>query len=69
MIDGSPLSKAIMGELQKRQVNPPANDQVLTGQSKDQIIRRLLNYNRVVPCKDNSEDAASVIHLLLTISL
>lgn len=35
VIDGSPLSKAIMSELQKRQVNPPANDTVLTGQGKD----------------------------------
>lgn len=69
VLDGSPLSKVISAELSKRKENPPANDSVELKQSKEQILQRLYGYNRVVPSKDNSEDAASIVHLLLTISL
>jgi len=69
VLDGSPLSKIIMAELGKRKENPKPNDKVEVGQNKDQILSRLYAYNRVVPSKDNSEDAASIVHLLLMISL
>jgi hypothetical protein len=69
VIDGSSLSKTILQELAKRKENPKPDDKVEVGQSKDQILQRLYGYNRVVPCKDNSEDAASIVHLLLTITL
>lgn len=69
VLDGSQLSKTILQALSTRKENPKTQDSVELGQSKEQILQRLYEYNRVVPCKDNSEDAASIVHLLLTITL
>lgn len=69
VLEGSQLCNQISQELQNRDENPVSVDAFYLGQSKEEVVWRLLNYNRVVPCKNNSEDAASIVHLLLTITI
>jgi hypothetical protein len=69
VLEGSPLCNLICQELNKRKENPEPYDQFFLGQTKDEVLWRIQQYSRVVPCKNNSEDAASIVHLLLTISI
>lgn len=69
VLSGSPLCLSITTELSKRKENPKANDSFKLGDTKAKIIERLIRYNRVVMSSDNSEDIASCVHFLLTISI
>lgn len=69
VLAGSALCNTICAQLNKRLDVPPANDSFHVGQSKSEVLERLVRYNKVVTSKDNSEDMASIVHLLLTISL
>ena len=69
ILSGSPLCNSINAQLSKRKENPKANDTFKIGDTKDKMIERLLKYSRVVMSSDNSEDIASVVHFLLTISI
>ena len=69
VLSGSTLSNTINTHLQKRDGGTKTQDQFKIGGSRDEILNRLYNYSRVVSSKESSEDIASIVHLLLTISI
>jgi len=44
-------------------------DQPDTGGSKDMVLYRLLKHGKLVCSTDSSEEVASIVHLLLTITV
>ena len=58
-------------ELAPAQGKPEAGekDQMTKGASKAELLVRLIKFGKMVPCKDDSETVASLIHLLLTITI
>lgn len=69
ILNGSVLCQMLAQKVKERKVDPKPNDMFKMGDSKDKIIERFLRYSRVAISSDNSEDIASVVHFLLTISI
>ena len=70
LLDGSQLCKEITeaGE----GAEPPEEgekDQPTTGAPKADVLKRAVKFGKMVPCTDNSEAIASLIHLLVTIGI
>ena len=69
VLSGSPLCNEINETLSRRTELPHANDSFKIGEARADVLERLNAYSRVVSAKDSSEEIASLVHLLLTISI
>ena len=70
LLEGSSLSKQISDQGDgEEKASTGEKDEPTAGAEKDAVLRRLAKFGKVVPCKDNSETVASLIHLLVTISI
>lgn len=71
VINGSSFAMELTEVLKKANPQPfiPKANKVLVGQTRAQIMDRLRIYTTAIACPDSSEDAASIIHFMLTITL
>ena len=70
VLEGSSLCQEITdlagGE---EKAEPGEKDKPTNGAEKAKVLQRLAKFGKMVPCKDDSETIASLIHLCLTIAI
>ena len=72
VVRGSPFCNQICDQLESKtgkEVPRHQPDGPVWGASEQQVLMRLVHSGKAVASSDNSEEAASTVHLLLTISI
>lgn len=72
MIRGSELSNQICENVEEKGLSEVPRHQpnsAVWGAPENDVLLRLCHSGKVIPSSDSSEEAASIIHLMLTISI